>query len=266
MVRYFIDKFKSSKEKTIKILLFTFLIFWALPSFSSDPIIVALDHWPPLIDDGRDGNNGGKPSGIEINILKEVFKRAELKYQFHNCPWTRCLKMAKHKKVGMITHASYNKEREDFLNYIYPAFYEKDIRVFVMRKGEGALIKKFDDLYKYRIGVARDISYGDEIDAALKNGKLKVSVGNETSDLIKLLLHKRVDAFVDTEMMAIERIRRNNFQGQLELSKLKIESNNKLYFSTVKGVVSKSDEKKFAKALESMKKDGSLKRLLREKQ
>lgn len=231
-------------------------------ALSQEPVVVALDHWPPLIDDARDG---GTVRGIEVDLLDELFKRAGMEYIFRICPWTRCLKMAQHRKIGMLTHASYKKDRESFLYYLRPAYYEKDIRVFVMRKGEGKKIKNFDDLYKLKIGIVQDISYGERFDREMKEGKLRVSSGNENRDFLQLVLHGRLDAFIDTKIMVLDQIRRDSLTGKLELAEFKIESDNKLFFAMVKGVISDAQSKKLTIALESMKSDGTMKRLLQGK-
>ncbi len=229
--------------------------------YAASPVQVAVDHWPPLINDGRDG---GELRGLEVNIIKELFKRADVKYKFVICPWTRCLSMAKHGKIGFLTHVSMKDERKEFLEYLTPPYYTKDIRVFVMRIGEGHKIKKFEDLYKFKLGAVQDIFYGEKFDKELKAGKFDIMIGNENRDFLQLLMHKRIDAFIDSEIMVKDQIKRDNLTSFLEYADYKITTDNLMFFALAKRSVSKEQTDRILRAYQSMIQDGTVNRMVRE--
>lgn len=184
-------------------------------------IVVATDSWPPfrIIDK--------KPfSGIDFDMWEEISIRLNLKIKFEVYPWSRILHNLKNGKVDAMSGLAKRKERAEYLNYTTPSYYSCS-PVFYLRKGEGLLVKEYDDLYKYPIGYVSNSAYFDNFDNDKKLNKF--GVGTEVQ-LLKMLEAKRIKVIIGTDCQIDYDIARLGYKNKFEKAYFKPNSSTELYF------------------------------------
>jgi len=165
----------------------TFLssILWA------DEFSVAMSHFPPrkiMLED--------KVSGIDADILREVARRLDMKIKFVPCPWMRCQRLVKEGKVDFMTSAVWTNERDDYAHFINPPYVTNSTFQFYVLKDANVNIRKYDDLYKYKVGDVRGAVKFERFD---NDEKIKKYFITADEQLLKVLVANRVDAIVGQE-------------------------------------------------------------------
>lgn len=162
------------------------------PSFLwGEEIVAAMSNWPP-----RKIIEGKEVTGIDADILREVAKRMNMKIKFKKCPWKRCQILIKGGEVDFITSIFKTAEREVFLHFIDPPYATKVTYPFYIRANSKVLIQKYEDLYKYKIG---DVRGALSFPRYNKDTKIERHIVTYDKQLPKILIHKRIDAFIGQE-------------------------------------------------------------------
>ncbi len=172
-----------------------------------DEIVVAISNWAP-----RKIIEGDDISGIDPDILKEVARRLNMKIRFLTCTWRRCQEEVKNGRADFITSASRTAEREKFYHFIEPPYATNSAICLYTRKGSNVRIRTYTDMYKYRIASVRGSILFDRFDKDERIDKVIVS-GNALT--LKLLIEKRVDAFIDTEMIGDYAVKKAGYEDMI---------------------------------------------------
>lgn len=104
---------------------------------------------PPLNFD-----RNGQVTGVAVNVLREMLKRAELSADFKILPWTQALSQAQKDPEVCVFSAVRNIEREKTLRWIGPI--TRGEWSFFAREGFPPDLKKLDQLTPFRVGVMND--------------------------------------------------------------------------------------------------------------
>eukprot|EP01012_Entosiphon_sulcatum_P068452 TRINITY_DN98668_c0_g1_i1.p2 TRINITY_DN98668_c0_g1~~TRINITY_DN98668_c0_g1_i1.p2 ORF type:complete len:255 (+),score=70.50 TRINITY_DN98668_c0_g1_i1:158-922(+) len=177
--------------------LLTGTVLTALPAAADQLKMVALS-FPPLIYD-----DGGKPAGIAFEIVTEAMKAAGHSIQVEIMPWARALDTVKDGGADAVFTAYKTPEREQFLNYSTEVLVPQVVSLFVAKDSPVAFDGDLAKLSKYKIGVVNQISYGSNIDDAIKNGVLPaVEKSNDTDSNVKKLLSGRFDVMPSNRYVA----------------------------------------------------------------
>jgi len=175
---------KISLVITLVSLLFSF-------NTSAENLKLTNGEWPPFLSKDL------KHYGVASHIVSEAFKNAgdEVKYGFF--PWKRAFSSAQDGDnwIGSVIW-SRSEERETNFLYSDPVIISK--QVFFHRKGFDFDWNSYDDLGKYKIGAAIGYFYGDEIENAEKDGKLRLSRISKEENNFKKLMASRIDLVVAT--------------------------------------------------------------------
>lgn len=116
-------------------------------------------------------NTGGQARGVYPVLLKGIFAELGLGLELVPLPWKRALRgldQAEHGVGGLYA----NSERLAKFDYGEPLLVET-VRVYVRRGGLRDL-RGLQDLHGLRLGVLRGWTYGDEFDAARRDGRMRV--------------------------------------------------------------------------------------------
>jgi len=214
-------------KKRILGTLFVLVLFFSPTSLIAKEreLKVAIDSWPPfrMIDHK-------KYSGIDFDVWRELAKRLNLKLNFIQFPWARCLFSMKEGLVDGMAGLAKRPEREEYMHYIDPSYYTCTT-VFYVQKGKASLIQKYEDLYKYQIGFVRDSAYFDRFDNDSKIRKYPVV---KEIQLLHMLRAKRFNAFIGTDCQADFQIIQENYKGEFEKANYKPGNDVQLYVAISK--------------------------------
>lgn len=163
-------------------------------SHTYKPILhVAFNPWQPfrMLE-------AGSFAGIDIDLLNQLAQEHQIKIQYVQCPWMRCLLMMQTGELDLISGIAWRPERAEYIQYIQPAFYSCATRFYV-RKGDANRLQQESDLEKLRIGMVRGSAYYADFD---NNTKLDKYAVTQEATLLPLLAAKRIDAYIGTDCQA----------------------------------------------------------------
>lgn len=136
--------------------------------------------------------NNGKPDGILVLIIQEVFEKAGIKLELKPFPFKRAYEYVK--KGSDQTDGLFNfykvKERIPFFDYSDPII--KNHLVFFIRKNMAFQYTGINDLKGLKIGVIRGYTYGTEFD---ENPDIIKSIANSHLINFKKLAAGRIDVY-----------------------------------------------------------------------
>ena len=182
---------------------------------SQNKLIVATSPYPPFIIYNEKDKS---LSGIDIEIINEIYKRNNIDVEFQITTWNTSLKMVDEGLSDILPTISYNSERESFLNFTN-SYRNTSKYIFLTKKNSNVIINNFDDLYKYNVGVIKGYNYSQKINNDSKINKIEMA--NEDTMFDKLIKEQ-----LDTILI-------NDFSGKYyikmnQLGNLSMEQ--KLYF------------------------------------
>lgn len=169
-------------------------ILLLVPLLTTAKVIkLGVDQWPPysVVSDDFIG-------GIDIDVVKYIANQIDHEIEIILCPWKRCLRMIEKGDVDMLTSLLRNKEREQFIDFLSPAYYVSN-KVFYVLANSDVVINSYQNLEKLIIGTG----LGQINDDTFDNDKRlrKIPIVNEEK-LIDMLIKKRVDTFLSVENYA----------------------------------------------------------------
>jgi polar amino acid transport system substrate-binding protein len=209
--------------------LFISLLFFSSLTFAEqkDIIRIATHIEPPMVD-----FIDGKYVGKNIKVISLLAKALNKKLHFLKCPVARCLAMIRNGQADMIVGIRKTPTREEYIGYLERPF---DIQHFPLRFylpfDSKLQIKHAEDLNNLSIGVLRGFTYFDSFD---HNHELnKVAVTNH-SQLINMLLSKRIDTFIEREESIIPLIDRKTYKTKIKLAQYRYDKSVDSYIGVSK--------------------------------
>lgn len=149
-------------------------------------VIFGDDSYPPVIHAAQ-----GRPKGFLVEVLERVEPRLQARFDIQLMPWKRAYVLALRGQGGLIG-VSRNQEREGLFDFSRP-IYNDDIRIVVL-KGQAFAFKELADLRGRRIGGVSGASYGERVDAAIREGLIQVDRDIGQVSRLRKLLAGRLDA------------------------------------------------------------------------
>ena len=202
-------------------------------------------------------SKGGKAVGVYPAVIAAAMSKIGIPVTLEAKPWKRALAEMDEGKSG-VGGIYKNNERVQKYDFSEPILAENTAVYF--NKAKPIDFKTIADLSGKRIGVIRGWSYGDAFDAARKAGSFSVEeVTSDRANLMKLT-EGRLDAVLAIEeagKAAIATATLTNI-GQ---SKAYVASN-KAHLAFSKSAKQTELLARFSKAIDSMKQDGSLDRIV----
>ena len=183
-------------KKFLILMLAAFLLI-PISSYSSEKIIIGADNWCPFNCNPKDV----KP-GYMIEIAKKAFKNSGIEVEYKIIPWARALQLCRQGEINGIIGA-YKSDAPDF---IFPEneLGMIDFAIFT-KKDSSWIYKNTDSLANISLGVIRDYSYSDEIDAYInknysETNKIQIMSGDSPLEKnIKKLAADRIDATIEAD-------------------------------------------------------------------
>lgn len=157
-------------------------------------------------------DNNKNPTGIAVDILREILKRKNIKAKHVVIPWKRCLKYIKQQKVDIVPNSSYKKERAKYAFYTNPLYETHLVLYYLKSKFQDApYINTLQDLKKYSVGGVLGFNYKQYEGIITINTDAKSRVA-----LIKMLKVGRIDFAVLQKEIILARQK----NGDIDLSDL----------------------------------------------
>ena len=175
------------------------------------------------------------------------------------CDWYYCLKMMENGRADIISAALKKPEREKYMVFVEPPYLTKSTKLFYLPKGKGRQIKRYEDIYKYTIGVLRGSAYFDRFDNDVKIQKVEVM---KTQQLLLMLKNGRIDAFAGTERVTDYLINSLSYEGLFEKSEYRYESEMPYYFAISKKSPFIKKISQFKHILEAMLQEGRVQTII----
>ena len=228
--------------------------------FAGEIIKMSEDPWPPFTF-GKAGSITTK--GIATDINQELFKRLGLKVETRLYPWKRCLMQMKRGKRDGLMLLSINEERKSFLKFSISIMSDKNLLWYKKNNKKVKEWKKFKDLKKYKIGITNGFNYGDKFNNANKKYNFKTD-GVRTDKLnFKKLEANRIDIIICSNVTARTIFKKNPAYKKQFKSMKKPINESFLYIALSKKSKHVKLMKKINKELRKMKRDGTIRRILR---
>jgi polar amino acid transport system substrate-binding protein len=164
----------------------------AQPSQPSTLIMVT-EVWPPYRMDSASSASGF--TGIDIDLCLALEKRLGIRIDIQRVPWARALDMMRSGQADLITGIARTSERELYLHYL-PTSYSVVRPMFFAPKGQGSLIRSYEDLYGKAIGMSTHSAYFPRFNA--DKGLNKQSLSAEVQ-ILQMLALKRIDLAIGTD-------------------------------------------------------------------
>lgn len=114
--------------------------------------------------------------------------------------------------VDAMSGLAFRRERAEYMEYIWPTYYQCATVFYVPSKPQQRL-RVYEDLYRYEIGFIPDSAYFSRFDQDEKIKK--VGVSNE-QQLIGMLGRGRLQAFIGTDCQADYEIAQSPFRDQID--------------------------------------------------
>ncbi|WP_100639061.1 substrate-binding periplasmic protein [Marinobacter salexigens] len=156
-------------------------------------VTVGANHAPPyrIIQ-------GSSPSGLYVEIFKEITDRLGWKAHYREVPFRRVLKLVQQGEVDLMLGARETPEREKYMAFVAPAF-PADRRLFLYFD-EANRIERYSDLYGKTIGVLEGSTYFRRFDS---DEQLRKEPAPRYENLMWMMERGRVDVVVVPELIGI---------------------------------------------------------------
>jgi polar amino acid transport system substrate-binding protein len=213
-------------------------------------ITVGTDSWPPF----RIHENP-MSSGIDFDLWGEIEKRLNIRIKFKQYPWSRILHNLENGDLDAMSGLAKRAERELYMTYTSKSYFTCST-VFYMKKGEGHLIKKYEDLYKYPIAYVANSAYFSRFD---NDEKLKKYSIYTEIQLIKMLANNRIKVIIGTDCQADYHISQFGLTNKFEKAHYRPNNNVDLYIAISKKSPFIKELKEVNKVIDEIIKEGKIK-------
>lgn len=239
-------------------MLFTFaLSFFCYPwACLARDVVFAFEVYPPY-----EYREGGRLVGTDVNIIREVCRRLDLRSVFRELPWSRALAEAKSGKVDAIFSLVKTAEREQFL--FFPEEYLSfEQFIFLARRGDAISLAGPPDFQGKRIGVCTGYSYDPVFDA---DGSFEREESLNDEQQLRKLAGGRMDLAIMNRQVFHYTARKLGMTELFKVMPYELESKHYMYvaFSKAHGESGRSLAEQFNRTLKAMKSEGVFQEITR---
>ena len=218
-------------------------------------VIVPVNHYPPW----RIVNSNEDIDGINIKLMDTLLQQVGLKATYVVRPWKRGNRMLKKGTADIMNGLLRDNEREKFMIYLEPPYKTKSSKAFYILKNSSTKIKTYEDLYKYRIGIALGSKFFPRFD---NDDKLIKDTGKDAQNNFTKLKLKRIDTFITTETVGDYLLSKLNYQDTVKKAEYKYNKPLAVYFSVSKKSPLAARVPELNAALKKMVESGQVKEII----
>lgn len=137
------------------------LLICLSPLAQAERLRLVSDDWAPYIY-----RQYGRPTGLDHEVVSEVFKRLGVEVDWQFLPWKRCLAMVEQGLADGIMDIFHVDEREPYLIYAPEPLSTVEF-VLYQANARPHPVQRLEELGGLRIGTSPGYTYGDAFEAAL---------------------------------------------------------------------------------------------------
>lgn len=227
------------------------------PCLANDPLLrLATLEYPPYITNTDQG-----AQGLAVDIVKTAFSRIGRSIRIEFYPIARGQARLLSGEADGFFSIKKTPEREQHMLFSQVPLMSQDYVIFIHRSSSWRFTGTFDSLADARIGIVMATSYGSRFDSAIQAGKFSKldKVADHEANFRKLIAH-RVDAVICSRLVGFYYLKLLNGLNEVEVSGPPVETTvSYLAFTLKKDYTVLS--RQFDKSLESMERDGTVRRL-----
>jgi ABC-type amino acid transport substrate-binding protein len=188
--------------------------------------------------------------GANIEISTLLAKSINLKPTFIPCPFARCLSMVQQGEADMIMSLKKLPERENDLIFLHPSYMTQHdpLRFFTLASRK-IKINNFVDLNKLIVGTLRGARYFDAFDQSKSITKVELTSHQQ---LVQMLLHNRIDTFIDRENSILAFSLLEDVQQKFSLADYQYDTAINAYIAISKNSNIKHYEERLSKELQKL--------------
>ncbi|MCJ2165977.1 MULTISPECIES: transporter substrate-binding domain-containing protein [unclassified Pseudodesulfovibrio] len=204
--------------------------------------------------------DGGRATGIDVEVLAEAARRAGLELTVQPQEWATLIEMVRQGRCDGATSLFRTPEREQFAMFMdaVPVHFS-DYVLFTLAGGRFPF-ESYDDLAGKTLGQIVGVNLGPEFEAARSAGKMKVVEFQDHREAMKGLLNGTIDAFAGNIDVTYNRLTTMGMTSSIVYLPRKIVSGQPSY-----AVLSRSSSledkdmviQKIEQALDQMHRDGT---------
>ncbi|MDE1464898.1 substrate-binding periplasmic protein [Spartinivicinus poritis] len=213
-------------------------------------VILLTENYPPynMSVDDKNFARGDNVDGLATDIVREMFKRAGVKYSLSlRFPWKRIFELTVQKRRYGLFSTSRTPEREDLFKWVGPI--ASSDWVFMTLKDKPIKINNLDEARPYRIGGYK----GDAKAKYLESQNFKLHLSFRDNENIKKLQAGKIDLWATGDLSGRYLAAQDNFR---DLKKVFTFKKSQLYLAMNKETPNAVIEA-LQKALDSMEEDGT---------
>ena len=193
------------------LVLFLLTIF-VIPSAYAEVITIRADEWCPY-----NCEPGSDNPGFMIEIAQYAFEKAGHQVDYKTLPWARAIIDSRSGTYNAIVGAFVG----DAPDFIFP---ENELAIntnaFFIRKGDPWRFTGLESLKTIRLGVIRDYSYGDDMDAYVEQNQntkwVQVASGEDALvQNMRKLSGKRIDVLVEDSAVFYHELKQTKQESAL---------------------------------------------------
>lgn len=177
----------------ICLLLLALLPHFSFSSYGATYIHVVTEDWPPF----NYLNQKGEMAGYSTQVIKEVFKKANIQYDIRLYPWARSYEMALNNTNTMIYSILRTPDREKLFKWICPISGSVEMYLYKLKKRTKLTITNIEQAKNYNTGVTRnDFPHIRLKQLGFTDEQLLLSPADKSN--INMLLNERIDFVVES--------------------------------------------------------------------
>lgn len=195
----------------------------------------------------------GEVKGVNMDLMKEAFKRMNVEPSFKPMPWKRAVYELQDGGILALASGFKTPEREAFSFFPAEPLAMEDV-VVVAHAVSGVEVNSLEDLRGLTVGVVREYAYGHDFDSMFALNKVEAP---SNPQLLKMLLSQRMDVAIMNKAVARFLAKK---MGKLAHIKFIYAVNSEplyLLFSRARGFEASQMAKEFSNTLKGMRKDGT---------
>lgn len=177
------------------------------PTLTSAPtaqtIIMITEPWDPWII----APEGQEPSGIFIEITKEICQQGQFQCQIEFYPWNRCLQRIENGESDVLLMLEKNPEREQYMIFSDPLFDDPNLIYYRVDDLPNFQWNQWEDLKPYLIGLTSGYTYGDEFEKAKVEQSYQFDTAPSDIQTFEKLIAKRFDIAILNKTIAEQYLR-----------------------------------------------------------
>lgn len=170
-------------------------------------LLVVSSPYPPFVIQ----NSNPDYLGIDIDIIKEIYKTQNIEIEVKIVPWNIALDQIKRGTADLIPAISYTDERAVYIDFSEP--YREQIKSILFAKsGSNVEINSYEDLKKYKIGIIGSYNYSSNF---INDPEIQKDASSNESIMFKKLLKGQIDALLINEYAGYYYIKNNNLGNKV---------------------------------------------------